>query len=132
MISISSFLYFAAAASAILGFFVLVRSPQRTLNRAYFYLTLAVSGWIIGNVLFREVEAFRFIFALSSYAAAGLVATLFYFFCATLSRRSEKHQQALVVIGIVAASVAAIPGILATGVDGITIATTPCIIVYAL
>lgn len=125
-------LYTTALLNLCVGLIIWLRQPNRIVNRAYLFLCISVALWIITNALFIDIQAARYIFALLSYTAASLVAIYFLFICTTLANVYSKVTKFIAPLGIPLSFTWAIPGFLATGIDGLEITTTPFITVYAV
>lgn len=117
----------SAAVITMLAVVVLMRSPKNPLNRSFFGLSLASIFWMVANIFFTvgPTDDVKFFGALSGYAAATLVAVTYCIYCLALAKApvSRTTYSALLGVGVVVAVLSGIPGIIATGVDGISIVT---------
>lgn len=72
----------AATLNLVIGGVVLVRNSQKRLNKYFFGLTFAVTGWTVTNILFAMLAGdARFAIALLSYGFAGFCGVFFCLFC---------------------------------------------------
>jgi len=118
---------FAALASILIGITVWFSERSNRLRAVFLSVTLFVALWIVCNVLYtRGPETLRFPLALISYTAAIFVVVTMYMFVLRLVKyKMGKRHYALIILGYTAGCAAAIPGVIATGIDGISIVTRP-------
>lgn len=127
-------LYSIAALAGVLGVLVFLRNDQNPVNRWFLALSLAISAWIVSNVLFAATpqDDIAYVIALASYACAAATALAFFFFVAALSGARVWKPIVLAWAGVVFVAISAMPGLLATSVKAQSIVTTPFILGYAL
>ncbi len=110
----------AFVANIFLGSVVLLQSPKKSLNQAFFALTLAASLWVLTNLLFAAStdHAVQYPLALLSYGAAAALALFFVFYCFGLAhiRLSRTTLATLWSIGLIATCGSMLPGVVGTGV----------------
>lgn len=117
----------AAIATLVVGFLVWKGERTNYLRVPFLWLSLAVSAWILSNVLFTVApEEWLFPVALVSYGAATLVATQTLYFAFRLVKSVHTElRRTLVSVGYIAAVLSMIPGAVAVGVEDLTIITLP-------
>lgn len=125
----------AAVAAAFVGLIVWFGERANRLRLTFLWLAVFVALWIMSNVVFAIGPVqFRWPVALVSYMAAMLVATQTFYFSVRLVRSKQRASAPwLAALGFVVAVVAAIPGVVGVGIDGLTIVTNDTgILIYGL
>lgn len=117
----------SAVITVLLGATVLFQQPRQAIGRHFFLLAISIAGWTMSNALFTDNvdESTRFSIALVSYGFAAILALGFLLFCMDLSTKKYSKSIAAMtsVAGIAVAVVSMIPGVVAHGVDGLTVLT---------
>jgi len=125
----------AAVAAVIIGLIVWFGERSNRLRITFLWLAVFVALWIASNVVFAVgPEAYRFIVALISYAAAMLVAVQTVFFTLRLVQKKLGFWIGVfLVVGYVGAIASALPGVVGMSVEGAEIVTRQVgILVYAV
>lgn len=117
----------AAIASIFIGIIVWFSERSNRLRSVFLWLTVFISLWIISNVVYSSgLIAARYPMALVSYAAAiFVVVTVLGFVLRLVKAREGRAQSLLLVSGYLFGCVAALPGVVGRGVEGIAIITRP-------
>lgn len=115
----------AAIASIFIGIIVWFSERSNRLRSVFLWLTVFISLWIISNVVYSSgLIAARYPMALVSYAAAiFVVVTVLGFVLRLVKAREGRAQSLLLVSGYLFGCVAALPGVVGRGVEGIAIIT---------
>lgn len=125
----------AALASILIGVVVWFSEKSNRLRAVFLWLSLFVALWIICNVLYSKgPESLRFPLALISYTAAIFVVTTTLAFVMKLVKmKFGIWQYMALALGYISGCLAAIPGLVGIGVEGISIVTrTSGLITYGL
>lgn len=109
-----------------LGIGVLVRNPSEKSNIGFFFITLSISVWALGDALLYAVQATgasAYAIALIIYAGAGMIPLSFFYFTLMFDDRSEKASRwGLVLCGLGVLALAAllsVPHFVIESVNGI-------------
>ena len=110
----------------VVGFATWYNSKRSVEGRSFLFLTIFVALWIAGNLIYNWPGAgdLRYGVALFSYAAAMSMATQIYSFSLIFKKgKLSPFDKRLVWAGHLAAVLSAIPGLIAYGVNGVSIMT---------
>ena len=117
----------AALAALLIGLIVWIGGKRAShLQRRFVVLTVCVFLWILSNVAYGLAPpAAKYAIALISYGLAMGLAVQLFIFSMTLARPKQTFRKMVPVLlpGVVAGLAAMAPGVVATGVDGASIAT---------
>ncbi len=125
----------AAIGSVLLGVVVWFSERRNPMRVVFLWLAVFVALWIISNVAYTYSDpAFRYPLALASYGIAVFVAVTMLVFVMKLTRHHfTPIRRTIVLLGYSAGIIAAVPGIVGRGVEGISIITQPVgIVAYGL
>lgn len=114
----------AAIAAATMGILVWFGDRGNRSRISFLWVSVFVGVWIASNVLFSiNVGQYQYAIALVSYMAAMLTVVQIFVFCLDLVRkgRIKPYNTLLILFGYIAAIFSAIPGVVATGVDNLSI-----------
>ena len=129
---LSAVLLLAALASVYLGI-VVVRSDDSPKYRWFFVVAVSAALWALSNVVFVIAPlAARPIVALASYSIATILVIGFLKFCLSIStvKSGGWLEKTYVTLGIVVATLSAVPGVILLGiVEETTIQTRPTMLV---
>lgn len=116
---------------AVLGLMVFLRNPQKLINRVYLGVYFSAAAWVATNIIYRLVDdSLAHPVSLMSYMAAALVMVFLLQFILLFANHGMR--QIVFFAGLIFAGLAAIPGVLSTGVEDHNVHTTPLIYAYAL
>ena len=116
----------AATITITLGIIVFFQQNRQPMNVNFALLSFSIAGWIISNALFASVdtESTRFTIGLVSYGFAAFLALTFFLFCLDIAEKEHRTMRlAAKLVGIPTIILSMAPGIVAYGVDGLSMKT---------
>lgn len=125
-IIVVTILLLAIIANILIAALVYLGNRTSISHRYFAVFAIAVSSWVVTNTLFVVVdETSRYPVALASYASALVLATALLLFSIhfTGTRTTFMAKLSIVTVGVVASIFAAWPGVVATGVEELSITT---------
>lgn len=125
----------AAAGNLLLGIVVFLKNSKSLSNIFFLFLSIFAGLWAFTNAIFRALpQEDAFVAALLSYFSASLLATLFVLFNYRFSGGNNKAiVWSVLVVGLLVSFLAAVPGVVAVGVDASkNIVTTNYLFLYGL
>ncbi|TAL14722.1 HAMP domain-containing histidine kinase, partial [Patescibacteria group bacterium] len=121
----------AAVAAATIGILVWFGDRRNRSRISFLWVAIFIGVWIATNVLFaNNVGIFAYPVALVSYMAAMFTVVQLFAFCLVLVRQQglESGRLAVVVIGYIIAVISALPGVVGTGVENLSVKTHPVVL----
>lgn len=117
----------AAVVTLALGAIVFLQYNRQAMHRHFAWLSFGIAGWIASNALFARVpeDESRFLMGLVSYGFAAFLALHFFLFCQAISVKKYSPRVVLgaKVVGAATTILSMVPGVVAYGVDGLSIDT---------